>query len=155
LTQELLTQVKSSSPEFFERLVVELLVTMGYGGSIREAGKAIGKTGDEGIDGMIKENQLGLDVIYIQAKKWQGTVGWPEIQRFAGALQGKRAKKGIFITTGVFSEEARRYVEMIDSKIVLLDGQQLADYMIDNNIGVSIDKTYDIKKINSDYFMEL
>jgi restriction system protein len=155
LSQELLTQVKGCTPEFFERLVVELLVGMGYGGSIAEAGRAIGKTGDEGIDGIIKEDQLGLDAIYIQAKKWEGSVGRPEIQKFAGALQGRRARKGIFITTGSFSEEARRYVEMIDSKIVLIDGQQLAEYMIDNNIGVSIEKEYQIKKINSDYFVEL
>jgi restriction system protein len=128
---------------------------MSYGGSIREAGKAIGKTGDEGIDGMIKEDQLGLDVIYIQAKKWKGTVGRQEIQNFAGALQGKKARKGIFITTGSFSDGARRFVETIESKIVLVEGQQLTDYMIDNNIGVSVENTYDIKKINSDYFVEL
>jgi restriction system protein len=155
LAQDLLTQVKSSSPEFFERLVVELLVRMGYGGSIDEAGKAIGKSGDEGVDGFIKEDQLGLDVIYIQAKKWEGTVERPEVQKFAGALQGKKTKKGVFITTGSFSADARRFVEMIESKIVLIDGQQLADYMVDNNIWVSVDKTYEIKKINSDYFVEL
>ena len=155
LTHELLTQVRSCSSDFFERLVVELLVSMGYGGSIVDAGKAIGKTGDEGIDGIIKEDVLGLDAIYIQAKKWEGTVGRPDIQKFAGALQGKRAKKGIFITTGSFSDEASKYVDMIDSKIVLIDGQRLAEYMIDNNIGVSVEKVYNIKKINSDYFEEL
>jgi restriction system protein len=125
---------------------------MGYGGSIEEAGKAIGKTGDEGIDGIIKEDVLGLDVIYIQAKKWDGSVGRPEIQKFAGALQGQRAKKGIFITTGAFSLDAVDYVSKIDSKIILIDGKKLAEYMIDHDVGVSLERSYIIKKINSDYF---
>ena len=154
LVREILENVKKSSPVFFERLVVELLVAMGYGGSIKEAGRAIGKTGDEGIDGIIKEDILGLDAIYIQAKKWDGTIGRPEIQKFAGALQGQRAKKGIFITTGNFSNDAKEYISKIDSKIVLVDGNQLGDYLIDNNIGIMIEKTYQIKKVNSDYFEE-
>lgn len=142
LVREILENVKKSSPVFFERLVVELLVAMGYGGSIKEAGRAIGKTGDEGIDGIIKEDILGLDAIYIQAKKWDGTIGRPEIQKFAGALQGQRAKKGIFITTGNFSHDAKEYVSKIDSKIVLIDGNQLGEYLIDNNIGITTEKTY-------------
>jgi restriction system protein len=152
LNDELLAIVKKSTPKFFEKLVVDLVVAMGYGGSIKEAGKAIGMSGDEGIDGIIKEDLLGLDVIYIQAKKWEGSVGRPEIQKFAGALQGQRARKGIFITTGSFSLEAINYVSKIDSKIILIDGKILSEYMIEHGIGVSSDRSYIIKKINSDYF---
>jgi restriction system protein len=154
LAQELLSRVKSCSPHFFERLVVELLVKMGYGGSIKDAGQVIGKSGDEGIDGTIKEDRLGLDVIYIQAKKWEGAVGRPEIQKFVGALYGQRAKKGVFIATSSFSHEATEYVKNIDSKIVLIDGKQLADLMIDHGVGVSIISTYDVKKVDNDYFTE-
>jgi restriction system protein len=125
---------------------------MGYGGSIEEAGQAIGKQGDEGIDGVIKEDVLGLDVLYIQAKKWDGVIGRPEIQKFAGALQGQRAKKGIFITTGNFTKEAKEYTQKIDSKIVLIDGIQLTEYMIEKNIGVTLEKSYFIKKLDQDYF---
>ena len=149
---QLLSQVKKCTPEFFERLVVQLLVKMGYGGSIEEAGEAIGRQGDEGIDGVIKEDVLGLDVLYIQAKKWDGIIGRPEIQKFAGALQGQRAKKGIFITTGNFSKEAKEYTYKIDSKIVLIDGKQLTEYMIDKNIGVTLEESYFIKKLDQDYF---
>ncbi len=155
LAGDLLIQIKNSSPDFFERLVVELLVRMGYGGSIKEAGKAIGRSGDEGIDGTIKEDVLGLDVIYIQAKKWDGAVGRPEIQKFAGALQGQRARKGIFITTGSFSRDALEFSSRIDSKIVLIDGKKLVDLLVDHNIGVSIVKSYEMKKIDSDYFEEI
>jgi restriction system protein len=154
LAINLLNNVKNSSPEFFERLVVELLVSMGYGGSIKDAGRAVGRTGDEGIDGIIKEDVLGLDSIYIQAKKWNGTIGRPDIQKFAGALQGQRAKKGIFISTGNFSNDAIEYVSKLDSKIVLIDGNQLTEYMIDNNIGVTLEKSYLVKKLDSDYFEE-
>ena len=126
---------------------------MGYGGSIEEAGSAIGRQGDEGIDDVIKEDVLGLDV-YIQAKKWEGTIGRPEIQKFAGALQGQRAKKGIFITTGNFSKDAKEYTYKIDNKIVLIDGKQLTEYMIDKNIGVSLEKSYFIKRLDQDYFNE-
>jgi restriction system protein len=152
LAQDLLVKVRSCSPNFFEQLVVELLVKMGYGGSIKEAGRAIGRSGDEGIDGIIKEDKLGLDVIYIQAKRWSDTVGRPEIQRFVGALAGQGAKKGIFITTSRFSEQAKEYVPRNETKIVLIDGEQLAQYMIDFNLAVSIVSTYEIKKIDSDYF---
>ncbi len=152
LAQEILERVKKCSPTFFERLVVELLVKMGYGGSISEAGRAIGKTGDEGIDGIIKEDRLGLDAIYIQAKKWENTVGRPELQRFVGALAGQGAKKGIFITTSTFSEQAKGYSPKNDTKIVLIDGQELAQYMIDFDLGVSAVSEYRVKKIDSDYF---
>ena len=154
LAIELLQQIKTSSPSQFEKLVVELLVKMGYGGSRQDAGKAIGKSGDEGIDGIIKEDRLGLDIIYIQAKRWDATVGRPEVQKFAGALQGQRARKGIMITTSSFSQDAHDYVSRIDSKIVLIDGKRLAQFMIDNNLGVSPLATYDIKRIDSDYFTE-
>jgi restriction system protein len=154
LANELLQNIKNCTPAFFEHLVVELLVKMGYGGSIKEAGKAIGKTGDEGIDGIIKEDILGLDVIYIQAKRWNNTVGRPDIHKFAGALQGQRAKKGIFITTGKFSNDALEYIKNIDTKIVLIDGNKLSEYMIDNNIGVTDIKNYVLKSINYDYFEE-
>ena len=156
LANELLAKVMELSPTFFERLVIELLVKMGYGGSIKEAGKAIGKSGDEGIDGTIKEDKLGLDIIYIQAKRWQSsnTVSRPEIQKFAGALQGKRAKKGIFISTSSFTKDAAEYVKTIDSKIILIDGKQLAQLMIDYDTGVSKGTNYEIKKIDTDYFSE-
>jgi restriction system protein len=154
LSIELLQQIKNSSPAQFEKLVVELLVKMGYGGSRHDAGKAIGKSGDEGIDGIIKEDRLGLDIIYIQAKRWDNPVGRPEVQKFAGALQGQRARKGIMITTSTFSQDAYDYANRIDSKIVLIDGNRLAQLMIDNNLGVSTLSTYEIKRIDSDYFTE-
>ncbi|MEA5575072.1 restriction endonuclease [Anabaena sp. UHCC 0451] len=155
LELELLNRVKSCSPDFFERLVVDLLVKMGYGGSRRDAGRAIGKGGDGGIDGIIKEDKLGLDIVYIQAKRWDNTVvGRPEIQKFVGALHGQRARKGVFITTSKFSQDAREYVSIIDSKIVLIDGQELAQVMIDNHVGVSTVSIYEIKKIDSDYFTD-
>jgi restriction system protein len=151
----ILERIMQCSPAFFERLVVELLVKMGYGGSRSDAGKALGRSGDGGIDGIIKEDRLGLDVIYIQAKRWgENSVGRPDIQQFAGALQGQRASKGIFITTSRYTREAQEYVAQIGSKIVLIDGEQLAQYMIDNNVGVSVAATYEIKRIDSDYFTE-
>ncbi|MFT3947913.1 MAG: restriction endonuclease [Agriterribacter sp.] len=152
LSQDLLSKVKSCSPLFFENLVVELLVKMGYGGSLKDAGKAIGKSGDEGIDGIIKEDKLGLDVIYVQAKRWEGSVGRPEIQKFVGALAGQGAKKGIFITTSRFTPDAASYVPRNETKIVLIDGDQLAQLMIDYNLGVTIQITYEIKKMDTDYF---
>ena len=154
LSAELLKTVTECSPSFFEGLVIDVLVNMGYGGSRKEAGKAIGRSGDEGIDGIINEDRLGLDVIYIQAKRWQATIGRLEIQKFAGALQGDRAKKGIFITTSEFSREATDYVAKIDSKIVLIDGEQLSQLMIDHNVGVTPVTSYETKKIDSDYFIE-
>ena len=154
LANEILTTIKGCSPAFFERLVIDLLVQMGYGGTRKDAGEAIGGSGDEGIDGIIKEDRLGLDIVYIQAKRWENTVSRPEIQKFAGALQGQRARKGIFITTANFSEGAKRYVSMIDSKIVLIDGDMLAQLMIDFNIGVAPFATYEMKRLDSDYFTE-
>jgi len=155
LSRELLEKVMASPPQFFERLVVELLVAMGYGGSRQDAGRTIGRSGDGGVDGFIKEDRLGLDVVYVQAKRWEGTVGRPEIHKFAGALQGQRAKKGVFITTSSFSKEAENYVERIDNRIVLIDGEALTDLMIDFNIGVTGVDTYEIKRLDSDYFEEV
>jgi len=125
---------------------------MGYGGSRQDAGRAIGKSGDGGIDGIIKEDKLGLDVIYVQAKRWEGTVGRPEIQKFAGALQGQRASKGVFITTSAFTREAVEYAQIISSKIILVNGQQLAGLMVDHNVGVSIIGMYELKRLDNDYF---
>ncbi len=156
LASEILNRVVELSPAFFERLVVELLVKMGYGGSIKDAGKALGKSGDEGIDGTIKEDKLGLDIIYIQAKRWKpgNVVGRPEIQKFVGALAGQGAKKGIFITTSNFTKEALDYTPRNETKIVLIDGEQLAQLMIDSNLGCTTQQTYELKKLDSDYFGE-
>jgi restriction system protein len=148
LAQELLLSVKQMSPQFFERLVVELLLAMGYGGTLSDAGKAIGQSGDGGIDGIIKEDKLGLDVIYIQAKRWEGVVGRPEIHKFVGALAGKRASKGVFITTSGFTKDATEYVQTIEAKIILIDGDLLAQLMIDHDIGLTRVASYDIKRID-------
>jgi restriction system protein len=155
LANELLTRIKSCSPEFFERLVVDVIVAMGYGGSRSEAGKAVGRSGDEGVDGIINEDRLGLDVIYLQAKRWEGNVSRPEIQKFAGALQGKRAKKGVFITTSDFTSEAKDFVKNIDAKIVLINGRQFAELMLEHRVGVSVTATYELKKVDQDFFEEL
>jgi restriction system protein len=155
LADELLLKLKKSSPTFFERAVVELLVKMGYGGSRADAGKAIGRSGDGGIDGIIKEDRLGLDVVYIQAKRWESNpVGSPDVMQFAGALQAQKANKGIFITTSRFTDDAKKYVAQIGSKIVLIDGEQLTSLMIDNDVGVSTISLYPVKKIDADYFDE-
>lgn len=154
LADELLDRIKHNSPTFFEKLVVELLLKMGYGGTRADAGTAIGKSGDEGIDGIIKEDRLGLDAVYIQAKRWKDTVGRPEIQKFVGALHGQRAKKGIFITTSRFSQEAEDYVAKIDNKIALIDGKSLCQLMIEYDIGLASEVTYTLKRIDSDYFEE-
>jgi restriction system protein len=151
---DLLDQVKSMPPAFFEKLVVQLLVAMGYGGSLKDAGQAVGKSGDGGIDGIIKEDKLGLDVIHIQAKRWQNTVGRPEIQSFAGSLDGVKAKKGIFITTSSFSPDAKAYVDKIEKRIVLIDGDRLAALMFDHNVGVTRLAAYEVKRVDTDYFSE-
>jgi restriction system protein len=151
---ELLSQIKSSPPEFLERVVVDLVVRMGYGGSRKDAGEALGRSGDEGIDGIIKEDPLGLDIIYLQAKRWEGTVGRPEIQKFAGALQGQRARKGIFITTSTFSSDALEYTSRIETKIILIDGLRLAKLMFDHGVGVSAASNYEVKRIDTDYFTD-
>lgn len=133
--------------------MIDLLVAMGYGGSRQDADSVIGRSGDGGIDGTIKEDKLGLDVIYVQAKRWEDTiVGRPEIQKFAGALQGQRANKGVFITTSTFTREAKEYASNISSRIILVDGDQLAKLMVDHNVGVSTVSTFHVKKIDSDYF---
>jgi len=152
LELELLDQLKAATPAFFEQVVIDLLVAMGYGGSRQDAGRAIGKSGDGGIDGIIKEDKLGLDVIYVQAKRWENVVGRPEIQKFAGALQGHRSNKGVFITTSSFTKEAIDYARIINSKIILLDGKELTSLMIDHNVGVSTVGLYELKKIDTDYF---
>lgn len=152
LANDLLETVLKASPAFFEELVIDLLVAMGYGGSVEDAGQAVGKSGDGGIDGIIKEDKLGLDVVYVQAKRWSNCVGRPLIQAFAGSLDGVRARKGVFITTSFFSDEALQYVRMIEKRIVLIDGKQLADLMIDHDIGVSVIQTYKIKRIDAAYF---
>ncbi len=154
LAQELLSQITNATPAFFERIVVELLVKMGYGGSRKDAGEKIGQSGDGGIDGIIKEDRLGLDTIYIQAKRWQGSVGRPEIQKFVGALQGKRAHKGVFITSSTFTADAREYANQIGATVVLIDGSQLANYMIDFDLGLATVATYAVKRIDSDFFEE-
>lgn len=154
LVSEILQRIKGNSPGFFERLVVDLMVAMGYGGSRSDAGQSVGQTGDEGIDGIIKEDRLGLDIVYLQAKRWDATVGRPEVQKFVGALHGKRARKGVFITTGTFSDDAHNYVKNIDPRVILMDGKSLANYMIDFNLGISRNVTYEIKKIDFDYFIE-
>lgn len=152
LADELLEQVKKCSPRFFERLVVDLLVRMGYGGTLADAGKAVGRSGDGGIDGIINEDRLGLDVVYVQAKRWDQPVGRPEIQKFVGALQGHRAKKGVFITTSSFTKEAQDYADRIDMRIVLVDGNQLAELMIDHDVGVTRVASYETKRVDADYF---
>lgn len=156
LAGELLHAVGTCTPQFFERLVVDLLVRMGYGGTRADAGQAIGQAGDGGIDGIIKEDRLGLDIVYVQAKRWDPntTVGRPEIQKFAGALQGHRARKGVFLTTSSFTKDAHDYVSRIDSKIVLIDGDTLARLMIDFGIGVTLVASYELKRLDSDYFAE-
>jgi len=154
LADELLERVKACSPHFFERLVVELLVAMGYGGSLADAGQAVGRTGDGGIDGIIKEDKLGLDVVCIQAKRWEKTVGRPEVQAFAGSMEGFRARKGVLMTTASFSKEAHDYVSRIERKIVLIDGIRLAELMMDHGIGVETAHTFTIKKVDLDYFAD-
>lgn len=152
LANDLLQRIRSNSPAFFESLVVDLMIAMGYGGSRADAGESLGKSGDEGIDGIIKEDRLGLDIIYLQAKRWEGTIGRPEIQKFVGALHGQRAKKGVFITTSAFSADARTYVKTIDPKVVLIDGHDLAEMMIDFGLGVSTVANYEVKRVDMDYF---
>lgn len=152
LAQELLDTVRNCRPKFFENLVVELLLSMGYGGSRKDAGSAIGRTGDGGVDGIIKEDKLGLDVVYIQAKRWSGTVGVPEVQAFAGSLEGFRARKGVMISTSKFSPKSYEFIDRIEKKIVLIDGEKLAQMMIDYGIGVTEVNHYIVKRIDQDYF---
>lgn len=154
LGEKLLEQIKNCSPKFFEKLVVDLLLAMGYGGSRKDAGEAVGKSGDGGIDGIIKEDNLGLDLIYIQAKRWEASVGRPAVQAFAGSLEGMKARKGVMITTSQFTKEAREYVKIIEKRIILIDGNKLTQLMIDFGVGVSEIQTYKLQKVDSDYFDE-
>ena len=154
LASDLLDRLKSGSPQFFERLVLDLLVAMGYGGSREDAAQAVGRSGDDGIHGIIKEDKLGLESIYLQAKRWENSVGRPVVQGFAGSLEGQRARKGVFITTSKFSQEAHDYVRRIEKRIVLIDGEQLTNLMIDHGVGVADVVTYDVKRIDEDYFDE-
>lgn len=149
---ELIDTVKAVAPAFFEELVIDLLVRMGYGGNRTEAARAIGRTGDGGIDGVIDEDRLGLDSIYVQAKRWEGSVGRPEIQKFAGALQGQRATKGIFITSSSFTADAIDYAHRIGTRIVLIDGRRLAELMFEHDVGVSPRHSYTVKDVDGDYF---
>ena len=152
LASELLDRVKKSHWTFFERLVVDLLIKMGYGGSRHDAARVVGKTGDGGIDGVIKEDMLGFDIIYIQAKKYEQPISEPQIRDFSGALDGKRATKGVFITTSSFTKSAKEYVAGIgNKKIILIDGLQLAELMIEHNVGVAVKETYEVKRIDCDY----
>lgn len=154
LADEILDTIRTASPTFFEQLVVDLMLSMGYGGSRKEAGQATKATNDDGIDGIIKEDRLGLDTIYLQAKRWQNTVYRPEIDKFIGSLTRQRARKGVFITTSEFSPGAREAVNNLDMKVVLIDGQQLAELMIEHNLGVTPKEVYEVKQIDSDYFSE-
>ena len=154
LSEDLLAEIKQRSPEFFENLVVKLMLAIGYGGSRQEAGKAVGRSGDGGIDGIISEDRLGLDAIYLQAKRWEGSVGSPEIMKFIGALARQRATKGVFITTSTFTKDALESVASINYKVVLIDGERLADLMIEYNLGVSTAVTYELKKVDTDFFSE-
>lgn len=155
LTQELLDRVRNGSPAFFEQLVVDLLVQMGYGGSQADAAQVVGGSGDGGIDGVIKQDRSGLDAVYVQAKKWDGTVGRPEVQAFAGGLDGRQASKGVMITTSSFSSEARNFVDRIAKRIILIDGETLARYMIEFGVGVATARTYDVKRVDLDYFEDV
>jgi restriction system protein len=154
LAKELLEIVKTCSPDFFEKLVIELLIAMGYGGSRKDAGQAMGKSGDGGIDGIINEDKLGLDIIYLQAKRWDNAVPVKEIRDFTGALASKKAKKGIFITTSNFPKSVYEFVRQVEYKIILIDGERLADLMIEHSIGLSTVNTYHVKTIDTDYFEE-
>ncbi|MFA6593972.1 MAG: restriction endonuclease [Candidatus Buchananbacteria bacterium] len=154
LSVEILDTLKKCQPLFFEKIVVDLVLKMGYGGSFKDAGEAIGKSGDGGIDGIIKEDRLGLDLIYLQAKRWENVVPVKEIRDFAGSLMSKKAKKGIFITTSSYPTSAFEFVKSVDHRIILIDGQQLAKLLIDFNVGVTTESVYEIKKIDGDYFIE-
>lgn len=154
LAADVLSSIMKCSPVFFERLIIQLMIKLGYGGSREEAGKAVGRSGDGGIDGIINEDRLGLDAIYLQAKRWEGVVGRPEIMRFVGALAGQRATKGVFITTSRFTQEAKDYAGTSQYKVVLMDGERLADLMIEHDLGVSVAATYHLKRIDSDFFSE-
>jgi restriction system protein len=153
LAQSLLAQVREAPPQFFEQLVVDLLIAMGYGGSRKDAGQAIGQSSDGGIDGIIKEDRLGLDIVYLQAKRWESPVGSPEVRNFTGSLEGHGAQKGVLITTSKFTKEATEFARRLQQKkLVLIDGDKLAELMMDFDVGVSRVATYTVQKIDPDYF---
>jgi restriction system protein len=154
IVEEILVRLKSCSPAFFEQIVVQLVVRMGYGGSLKDAGQAVGKSHDGGIDGVIKQDKLGLDVVYLQAKRWENTVGRRDVQQFAGALAGQQANRGVFITTSDYSSEAVAYAKQVAAKIILINGRQLAEYMFDHDLGVTSTLMLSLKKIDSDFFEE-
>jgi restriction system protein len=154
LAEEVLTRVRQVSPARFEAIVLDVLLAMGYGGSRPDAGRAVGRSGDGGIDGLINEDTLGLDVVYIQAKRWEGVVGRPVVQAFVGSLEGQRARKGVLITTSSFTSEAQQYTAMIDKRVILIDGARLAQLMIEHGVGVSVEQSYDLKRIDLDFFDE-
>lgn len=156
LARELLEEIKNKKPRFFESLVVNLLLALGYGGSLTEAGEVKGGSGDGGIDGIIREDKLGLDIIYLQAKRYDddNSVGAQSIREFVGALSEKHASKGVFITTSYYTKSAREYVKQIPQKVILIDGDQLANYMIDNNVGVFTKESFNVKEIDINYFEE-
>ena len=152
LAAEVLERVMEQSPAFFEQLVLDVLRAMGYGGTHEDAASRLGQSGDEGIDGVIREDELGLDLIYVQAKRWQNPVGRPDIQKFFGALHGKRASKGVFITTSSFTAEASAFAESVTPRVILVDGKELARLMIEYGVGVTSSRRYEIKRIDLDYF---
>jgi restriction system protein len=152
LATTLLDRVFEQSPDFFERLVLDVLQAMEYGGSRDDATEQLGQSGDEGVDGVIREDRLGLDLIYVQAKRWHNAVGRPEIQKFFGALMGQRATKGVFITTSTFSRDAIEYADGVTPRIILVDGNELAELMIDHGVGVSVSRSYDVQRVDLDYF---
>lgn len=154
LASDLLDSMKQMAPSAFEQLVVDVLVAMGYGGTISDAGQAIGRSGDGGIDGVIKEDRLGLDFIYVQAKRWENTIQRPQLQGFAGALLGRNAQRGVFITTSDFSKGAIEFAKSLPTNIVLVDGQELAELMIDYGVGVIDEQTYCVKRVDPEYFGE-
>lgn len=154
LASEVLDRVREQAPDFFEQVVLDVLQAMGYGGSREDAAERLGRSGDGGIDGVIREDKLGLDLIYVQAKRWAegNTVGRPDIQQFVGALNGQRANKGVFITTSAFSREAIEFADNVNPRVILVDGRELAQLMLDHDVGVSVATRYDIKRIDLDYF---
>ena len=155
LAHDLLESIKNGTPAAFEQIVVDLLVAMGYGGSVEDAGKVVGRSGDGGIDGIIKQDKLGLDAIYVQAKRWKDVVGSPEVMKFSGSLTKRHANRGVFITTSTFTKDASEFVEAMPQKIVLIDGKLLASLMIEHDVGVSPMRSYTLKRLDQDYFDNL
>jgi restriction system protein len=154
LAQSVLERLRAVTPQFFERVVVDVLVSMGYGGTYSDAAQVVGGSGDGGVDGVIKQDRLGLDAVYVQAKRWDGPVGRPTVQSFAGALDARQSTKGVMITTSTFTPDARKFVNQISKRIVLIDGEALARYMVEFGVGVATAKTYEVRRVDLDYFEE-